>query len=190
MVPIRREHRGGEVAAGRMSVDHHAAAEATPEIEACAAHLLDDDRDRNLRAEIVAGDRNGDAACVEPRRHMTEHRGLERSPVAAVHEYGEGSMRAAFGTEEIERLARGRTIDDAEFGPPGRRGSGAVARRLALPAGEDAHVLRYPSPIVVLGFEIGPHGAPPAENRCEGGRSRRPTQDGCLGICTGHWIER
>ena len=60
--PCGRQHRGGEMAAGRMAVHHHALAGALPEEQQRVPHLLDDVVDRDLRAEIVAGDRDRSAA--------------------------------------------------------------------------------------------------------------------------------
>ena len=51
--------------AGRVAEDHQALAEAAPEEQAGGADLVDDLRDGHLRAEIVAGDRDRDAARIQ-----------------------------------------------------------------------------------------------------------------------------
>ena len=50
-----------------MAADQDALAGALPEKQAGVAHLLDDVGDGDLRAEIVAGDRDADAAGIEAR---------------------------------------------------------------------------------------------------------------------------
>ena len=77
------------MAAGGMAAHHDALAEPLPEIQARGLRLLDDLSDRDLRSEIVAGHRDGDAVGVHAARHLAEARRFERAPVAAVNEQRE-----------------------------------------------------------------------------------------------------
>ena len=85
------------MAAGGMAVHHDALAEALPQEQARRAHLLDDLRDRDLRAEVVARDRDGDAVRVQPRARWLKFVGLERAPVAAMNEQRERRVGRRFG---------------------------------------------------------------------------------------------
>ncbi len=99
-----------------MAVDQHAPAEPLPQERAGAAHLLDDVGDADDRAQIVAGDRDGDAVGVQAARHLAEHRRIERAPPAAVDEQRERRVLARFRQEQVEVLPRRIAVGQAELG--------------------------------------------------------------------------
>jgi hypothetical protein len=55
-----------------VAVDHHAPTGAQPQEQAGVPDLVDDFGDGDLRAEIVADDRDRHAVGIEPARHMAE----------------------------------------------------------------------------------------------------------------------
>src|SRR4030081_1616849 len=111
-----------------MAVDQHGPAQAAPDEQAGLAHLIDDRRHRYLRAEVIAGDRDRHAVRVEPGRHMTELRWLERAPIAAMDEQGERSG-PVYGPQQVDRLPRDRAVFESRFG--------ALFRAGLLPIGAD-----------------------------------------------------
>src|SRR4051812_18702208 len=92
--------------AGRMAADHDALAKLFPEIETRHLGLLDDLADADLRREVVARHRDRDAMLVHAARALTEHRRLQRAPIAAVNEQRERAVAAAFRLEQVDGLAR------------------------------------------------------------------------------------
>src|ERR1700682_1445167 len=100
--------------AGRMSIDHDALAKTAPEIKTGLADLRNNVADAHLRAQVIAGDRDGDAMRVEPARHVAEHRRVERAPIAAVYKHRKRRGPAAFGKEQVKILSRTRAIGHAE----------------------------------------------------------------------------
>src|SRR5689334_24892867 len=147
--------------ARRMAIHQEGLTESAPEKQARRPHLIDDGRNRHLRAEVVARHRDGDAARIEPRRHVAEHGGLERAPIAAVDEERERARAAAGAMEQIDDLARAAAVGEAELGALLRGGALAVGRGLARPAGKNLRMLRHPCPVVVLDFVIHSRHAPP-----------------------------
>jgi hypothetical protein len=145
------------MSAGGMAVDENAFFVFAPQPQAGREHLFDDGGDRDLRAEIVTGDRDGHTARVRSGCQLAEHRWLERAPPAAVNEQCERRHRVVvLGPEQIEGLALRGAIGEAEFGVARRR---AVGRRRALPARENLRMFGHPAAIVVFGFVIdGQHG--------------------------------
>jgi hypothetical protein len=69
-------------------------------------HLRDDFSDAHNWTEIVAGHRDGNAAPIRPARHLAEHRGIERTPPAAVDENRKRRIFAGRRKEQVDRLAR------------------------------------------------------------------------------------
>ena len=153
-VPVGRQHGGGEMAAGGMAVDHHALAGALPEKQQRVPHLLDDVVDRDLRAEIVAGDRDRDAVGVEPARHVAEQRRIERAPIAAMDEQSQRRLADFAGGEQVDELARRRAVVQPELGAALLHRLPAVILGLSRPAREDLRVLRHPRAVVVLGLVV------------------------------------
>ena len=104
----------------------------------------------DLRAEIVAGDRDADAARVEPARHVAEHRGFERAPVAAVNEEGERRLLGRRGPEQIDGLPRCVRVGEAEFGAALLHRQEAIGFRVPRPARENLRVLGHARAVVVF----------------------------------------
>jgi hypothetical protein len=129
-------------------------AEPLPEEAAHAAHLLDDVCDADVRAQIVADDRDRNALSVRAARHLTEHRGFERTPPAAVNENGERCLVIVSGQKKIDRLARRTAIGQAQFGAALLEHFGAVELRLACPAGENLRMLGHAGAIVIFSFIV------------------------------------
>jgi hypothetical protein len=153
------------MASGRVAVHHDAAREPAPQEQARLSHLVDDAGDRDVRAEIVAGDRDRHAVAVEPLRHVAELAGLERAPVAAMDEQRERRVAAALRVEQVDGLARRRPIGEAEIGPSRGLGGLAIGGRVALPAREDLRMLGDARAIVVFGLIVGRHVVPRVERK-------------------------
>lgn len=78
---------------------------------------------------------------------------MERTPVAAVDDDEEGPARVVtVGMEEVDRVARMRTIGNADLGPSRPRAT--VGGGIPLPAGNDFGMLGDPGAVVVFGLEI------------------------------------
>ena len=118
--------------AGGMAEHHHALLALAPQEQAGRAQLIDDGGDGHLRAQIVAGNGDGDAARIEARGHVAVAGRMMRAPVAAMNENGEGAKaRAGFGREKIDDLARRRPVRETQFGLRRRRaiGGGIAVQR-------------------------------------------------------------
>ena len=88
-----------------VAVDHHALTRAQPQEQACVPHLLDDFGNGDLRTEVVAHDRDRHVVRIEPARHMTEQRRVERAPVAAMDEQRERRRDRAASRKQVDELA-------------------------------------------------------------------------------------
>ncbi len=107
-----------------------------------------------VRAKIVAGDCNRDAARIRAGRQLGKHRRLERAPPAAVNEHGERRLVVVLGGKQIDGLAQRGTVGHCELGIARRR---AVGRPLALPAGENLRVFRHAGAVVVFNLVVDGH---------------------------------
>ena len=144
------------MAAGGMAEDEAALALAPIQERHRRPRLRDDLGEADIGAEVVARDRHRDAVPDEAARDMAEQAAVEGAPVAAVEEERQRrAARIALRQEEIEPRPLGVAIGEAELGP------GAVAEggRGMPPAVDDRRVLGHPATVVVLGFEVEPHGA-------------------------------
>lgn len=151
-LPVLRQQAGGQMSAGGMAVHEDALAPLTPQEQTGAAHLLDDGGDRDLRTEIVTGNRDADAARIRPGRRLAEHRRIERAPPAAVNEQSQRRhLVVVFCRKQVDGLARRGAVTQAEFGAA--RGF-AIGRRLALPARENLRMLGHPGAVIVFGFVV------------------------------------
>ncbi len=152
--PVGRHHGAGEMAAGRMADKKHRPIVALPHEHAGAADLLDDVGDGDIRAQIVAGDRDNDAVRVEAARHLAEHRGIERAPPAAMDENRKRRRLARRRKEQIDDLPRRIAVGQAKLGAPGFERLGAIIFAFAYPAGENLRMFRHAGAIVVFDFVI------------------------------------
>ena len=146
-LPVGRDHAGGEMSAGGMAAHHDALARSASRETGRRLRLLDDLADRDLRREIVAGHRDGDAVRVHAARHLAEARRLERAPVAAVDEQRE---RAALSSpprglnRSMVWRARG-AVFQPELGAAFSRGLGAIGGGFALPSARKSADARAPA---------------------------------------------
>ena len=72
LLPISGEQRRREMAAGRMAEHQEPLAKTRPQIKTGLAHLFDDLPNRHLRAEIITGERDIDAAPVQSLCYLAE----------------------------------------------------------------------------------------------------------------------
>src|SRR5262249_17593367 len=110
----------------------------------------------------VAEGRGRHAVGVEPARHMAEHRWIERAPVAAVDEQRERRHHAGARREQVDELARWRSVTQAELGAPFLHRLGPVILGRARPADEDFGMLGYAGAVVVFGLVVDRHALSPA----------------------------
>jgi hypothetical protein len=106
------------------------------------------------RAEIVTGDRDGDAVRVGSARHLAERFRRQSPPPAAVDEQRERRV-LVLGRKVVDDLPRRGAVGNIELSA--RRA--AVIRRLALPAREDFRMLRDAGAVVVFLLQIDRHGS-------------------------------
>src|SRR6185437_11051971 len=143
------------MSAGGVAVHHHALPAAAPEKEAGVAHLLENAGDANLRAQVVADDRDAHALCVRPLGHVVEALRRQRTPPAAVDENGERRRAGvAFGGKEVDDLLRRWAEGKAEFRVTPLF---AARRAIAQPVGKNLYVLRHAGAIVVFLLVIDRH---------------------------------
>ena len=153
-LPVGCREAGRKMSAGRMAVDKNALAALAPQHQAGRAHLLNNVGDRAVGAEIVAGDRDRDAARIRTRCHLRKHRRLERSPPAAMNEHRERRLVIVLSRKKIDDPARRRAVSN-----PGLRvvRGCAVGGRFALPARKYFRMLGHPGAIVVFNLVIHGH---------------------------------
>ncbi len=160
-MPVGCHHCAGEMAAGGMAVDHHAAAGAQPQEQARVPDLLDDLGDRHFGTEVVTDDRHRHAAGIEPARHVAEQRRIERAPVAAMDEQRQRGGHAGAGREQVDELPQGLAVAQSQFRAPFLHRLGTIVLGLARPAREDVRVLGYAGAVVVFGFVVDGHALSP-----------------------------
>src|ERR1700733_16244506 len=137
-----------------MTVNEYAAAEPLPQKSAGAVHLLDNLGDADIRAEIVAGHRHGNAARIQSARHLAEERRIERAPPAAMNEQRERRIFAGLRQEQVDILPRRIAIGEAKLGAAGFERVGAIILSFPCPAGKNLRMFRHAGAIVVFGFVV------------------------------------
>src|SRR5690606_19563832 len=143
-------HGGRQVAAGRVPVDGDDPAVPPPQPSAGMANLADDIHDRGIRAEVIGGHGNRNAAGIGATRHVAEELPVEGLPVTAMDEQGDGrGVPARRRMEQVQLRAVALAIHKIKFAVGGFAPGGSVP----LPAVDDLWVFRYPRPVVVLGLE-------------------------------------
>lgn len=136
-----------------MTANYETLTEAPIEKEHGVAGVLDDVRDFHFRAKPIFDHRDGIPARVGAASPVAEHGDVERTPIAAVEDDEERAVRfVAVGMEEVDRVARMRSVRDAEL--RAARAGTPIGRGIATPAGDDLGMLGNPGAIVVFGLEV------------------------------------
>src|SRR5262249_56571766 len=94
------------------------------------------------------------AGCVGPGRQWEKHRGLKRTPPAAMNEHRERSLVVVLRGKQIDRPAYGRAVSDRKLGVGRRR---TIGRAVSLPTCKYFRMLGHPCAIVVFNFVIKGH---------------------------------
>src|SRR5215211_2772174 len=110
-------------------------------------HLADDLLDRDLRAQVIARDRDADAMGIQPAGEVAEKRTIQCLPVTAMDK--DHDRACVVAGEKINDVARAGTVSDQA-----RDMVFAIGGRVAPPTGEMHGVLRHPRPVVVLGLIV------------------------------------
>ena len=97
---------------------------------------LDDLRDRDLRRQIVARDRDSDAVAGQPAREMAVLLRAHGAPIAAMNEQGDRGI-GVLRLEQIDILPLGRPEPDIEFGAALLDHHLTIGRGVALPLRHD-----------------------------------------------------
>src|SRR5882757_522764 len=111
------------------------------------AHLAYDLLDRDIRAQVIAWDRDADPMGIQPAGEVAEKRAIQRLPVTAMNE--DDNRAFMVGGEKINDVARAVTVGDRA-----RDMLFAIGGRVARPTGEMRGILRNPRPVVVLGLMV------------------------------------
>src|SRR3977135_2341593 len=124
--------------AGGMSADDQRLPE-TRQLTGHRAHLADDLLDGDVRAQLIAWDRDADPMGIQPASEVTEKGTIQRLPVAAMNKDDDRAFVVA--GEEINGVARAGTVGDQA-----RDIIFAIGGRIARPTGEMCGILRNPRP--------------------------------------------
>ena len=98
---------------------------------------------------------------IDPARHLTEQRGIERAPVAAMDEQRERGGEVGARREQVDELTRRIAIAQSELGAALLHGLGAIILGFPRPAGEDSGMLGHTGAVVVFRLVVDRHGASP-----------------------------
>src|SRR5690242_19906025 len=123
--------------------------------------LINDFRDRDLGAEIIAHDPNSDPMRVGTSRHLTEQRGLQRAPVAAMDEEGERRRNLRLGRKQVNRLPQCRAVAQTQLGAALLHGLSPVVLGFPSPPRKNIRMLRNAGTIVVLDLVVDWHPSTP-----------------------------
>src|ERR1700730_17060092 len=110
-------------------------------------HLPDDLIDGDVRAKVVAWNRDARSMGIQPSGEMAEKRTVQRLPVTAMNENDDRAV--VITGKEIDPVTRPRTIGN---GP--RRLQVGIGRGVACPGGDQQGVLRSPRPVVVFDLVV------------------------------------
>ena len=135
------------MSAGRVAEDDGAGAGACPNGFDGDTDLAQDGAEADGGAEIVGGNRETDTVGQQRRGETGEPALVQRLPVAAVQEDGDGGTRR--GLEQVHDLARTVAVGDFQ-----RRMRRAGSLGGLAPALHHGRVVGHEGAIVVLGFEV------------------------------------
>src|ERR1700730_5724900 len=110
-------------------------------------HLPDDLIDCDVRAKVVAWNRDARSMGIQPSGEMAEKRTVQRLPVTAMNENDDRAV--VITGKEIDPVTRAGTIGN---GP--RRMPLTIGCGVTCPAGDQRGVLRDPRPVVVFDLVV------------------------------------